>query len=89
MFENSPKIEFLSQMQTKKGKCIEKQDLQTGYLGFFKFCFFDPKHLKKSLFLEKRSQNPKFSKFSKNRIICCRASGLQPVCKVSTRYDNF
>ena len=40
MFENSPKIEFLSQMQTKNVWYIEKQGLQNGYLGFFKFCFF-------------------------------------------------
>ena len=68
MFENSPKIEFLSQMQTKNAWYIEKQGLQNGYLGFFKFCFFDPKNVKKSLFLGKWSQNPKFSKLSKTGI---------------------
>ena len=55
MFENSPKIEFLSQMQTKNREYIEKQGLQNGYLGFFKFWFFDPKNFKKSFFLEKWS----------------------------------
>ena len=30
-------------MQTKNGLYIEKQGLQNGYLGFFKFFFFDPK----------------------------------------------
>ena len=65
MLENLPKIEFLSQMQTKLGYYIEKQGLQNGYLGFFKFCFFDPKNFKKSPFLEKWSQNSKLSKFSK------------------------
>ena len=53
MFENTPKIEFLSQMQTKRGQYIEKQGLQNGYLGFFKFCFFDPKNFKKITFFRK------------------------------------
>ena len=64
MFENSPKIEFLSQMQTKNVLYIEKQGLQNGYLGFFNFCFFDPKKLKQITFFRKVITKSKiFKKF--------------------------
>ena len=53
------------------------------------FAFLAPKISKNHFFLEKWPQNLNFSKISKNRNICCRASGPQPVCKVSTQYDNF
>ena len=68
MFENSLKIEFLSQMQTKNGWNIEKQGLQNGYLRFLNFAFLTPNISKNDFFLEKWSQNPKFSKFSKTGI---------------------
>ena len=44
--------------------------LQDGYLGFSKILDFDPQNFKKQVFVGKVLQNPKFSKFSKNRIIC-------------------
>ena len=65
MFENSPKIEFLSQMQAKNGWYIEKEGLQKGYLRCFKFCFFDQKNFKNHFFLEKWSQNQKVFKIFK------------------------
>ena len=62
----------------------------TKWLSRISYIFFTPKISKNHCFLEKWSQNPKFwKKNQKNRNICCRASGPQPVCKVSTRYDNF
>ena len=54
-------------MQTKNRWYIEKQGLQNGYLGFFKFWFFDPKNLKKSFFLE-NDHKSKIFKFSKTGI---------------------
>ena len=65
MFENSPKIEFLSQMQTKNREYIEKQGLQNGYLGFFKFWFFDPKNVKKIIFFRKMIIKSKIFKIFK------------------------
>ena len=52
-------------MQTKNGWNIEKQGLQNGYLGFFKFCFFDPKKFKKYLVLENDHKIQNFQKIQK------------------------
>ena len=52
-------------MQTKNGWYIEKQGLQNGYLGFLKFCFFDPKIFKKITFLRKMITKSKIFKIFK------------------------
>ena len=54
----------------KVSKQRKLNSLQDGYLGFSKFLDFDPQNFKKQFFLEKVLLNPKFSKCSKNRIIC-------------------
>ena len=60
-------------MQTKNELYIEKQGLQNGYLGFFKFCFFESKNFKKKSLLSKNDHKiQNFKKFKKN--ICCRAA---------------
>ena len=59
----------------KVSKERKLNSLQDGYLGFSKFLDFDPKKFKKQNFLEKVLLDPKFSKFSKNRIICIGHTG--------------
>ena len=55
----------------KKGVKTKKIDfLQDGCLGFSKYLDFDTQNFKKQVFSGKSALNPKFSKFSKNRIIC-------------------
>ena len=54
----------------KVSKQRKLNSLQDGYLRFSKILDFDPQNFKKLVFLGKLLLNPKFSKFSKNRIIC-------------------
>ena len=61
---------MLKQIAKKVSKQRKLNSLQDGCLGFSKILDFDPQNFKKQVFLEKVLSNPKFSKFSKNRIIC-------------------
>ena len=55
---------------------------------FLHFGFW-PQKISKNHFFRKMITKSKIFKIFKNRNICCRACGLQPVWKFSTRYDNF
>ena len=55
-------------MQTKNRCYIEKQGLQNGYLGFLKFCFFDPKNFKNNCFLKNDHKIQNFPNFQKTGI---------------------
>ena len=52
-------------MQTKIDDTEKSKVFQKGYLGFFKFCFFDPKNFKKITFFKKMITKSKIFKIFK------------------------
>ena len=71
MFKNSPKMEYLSQLQIKQTPYINQQALQDGCLRFSKFLVFDPNISKKIIF--EKIQTKHLMKLQKTRICVAEA----------------